>query len=216
MTKYSAFVAKPEQLPIYLRQAFRSATAGTPGPVHLDLEGLAGQAVVDQEADLEVIIEEQLCPGAALPARSRQGSIRAALQRLAQAQRPVIVVGGGVTASGARTEVIALAEKLSIPVATALNAKAMFPADHPLAVGVPGSYSRACANQVLCEADLVFFIGSHTGGQVTNNYVIPPQGTPVIQLDINAEEIGRNYPIQVGLMGMRAIRCAQCSRKPKS
>ena len=127
--------------------------------------------------------------------------VTAALQLLTQAKRPVIVAGGGVTASGARAELIALAEKLSIPVATSLNAKAMFPADHPLAVGVPGSYSRACANQALCEADLVFFIGSHTGGQVTNSYAIPPQGTPIIQLDINPEEIGRNYPIQVGMQG---------------
>ncbi|MEM7342871.1 MAG: thiamine pyrophosphate-binding protein [Chloroflexota bacterium] len=127
--------------------------------------------------------------------------ITEALQLLTQAERPVIVAGGGVTASDARAELIALAEKFSIPVATSLNAKAMFPADHPLAVGTPGSYSRACANQTLCEADLVFFIGSHTGGQVTNGYQIPPQGTPIIQLDINAEEIGRNYPIKTGMQG---------------
>jgi acetolactate synthase-1/2/3 large subunit len=113
----------------------------------------------------------------------------------------MIVAGGGVTASGARNELIELAEKLSIPVATALNAKAMFPAEHPLAVGTPGLYSRACANQAISEADLVFFIGSHTGGQVTNGYQIPAQGTPIIQLDINPAEIGRNYPIQVGLQG---------------
>ena len=107
----------------------------------------------------------------------------------------------GVTASDARAELLAFAEKLSIPVATSLNAKAMFPSDHPLAVGTPGSYSRACANQAVCEADLVFFIGSHTGGQVTNGYKIPPQGTPIIQLDINPDELGRNYPIQLGMQG---------------
>lgn len=201
VTKYEAFVATPAQLPVYLRQAFRSATTGTPGPVHLELEGLEGKFVVDQEAMLEVIIEKQFAQLPPFRPEADVESIRAALQQLAQAQRPVIVAGGGVTASGAKAELIALAERLSIPVATALNAKTMFPPDHPLAVGVPGSYSRACANQVLCEADLVFFIGSHTGGQVTNNYTIPPQGTPVIQLDINAEEIGRNYPVQVGLHG---------------
>ena len=57
----------------------------------------------------------------------------------------------------------------------------------PLALGVPGLYSRACANQALCEADLVFFIGSHSGSQVTHSYQIPPQGTPIIQLDINPQ-----------------------------
>ncbi len=201
VTKSSAFVAKPEQLPVYLRQAFRAATTGTPGPTHLDLEGIDGKAVVDQSAELEVLIERQFAQVPPFRPAADQESMVVALRLLTQAQRPVIVAGGGVTASGARTELIALAEKLSIPVATALNAKAMFPADHPLAVGVPGSYSRACANQALCEADLVFFIGSHTGGQVTNQYVIPPQGTPIIQLDINPAEIGRNYAIQVGLQG---------------
>ena len=66
------------------------------------------------------------------------------------------MAGGGVTTSDASAELIVLAEKLSIPVATSLNAKAMFPADHELAIGTPGSYSRACANQAMFETDLVF------------------------------------------------------------
>ena len=201
VTKYSGFVATPEQLPVYLRQAFRSSTSGTPGPAHLDLEGLAGQVVVDHEADLEVIIEESFSQLPPFRPEAESEKVVEALQLLTTAKRPIIVAGGGVTASGARDELVSLAEKLSIPVATSLNAKAMFPSDHPLAVGVPGSYSRACANQAVCEADLVFFIGSHTGGQVTNGYRIPPQGTPIIQLDINPEELGRNYPIQLGMQG---------------
>ena len=184
-----------------LRQAFRAATTGTPGPAHLDLDGLAGQAVFDKEADLEVIVEEPFTRVPAFRPEAGGDQIARALNRLAQAQRPVIVAGGGVTASDARAELIAFAEKLSIPVATALNAKAMFPSDHPLAVGMPGNYSRECSNRIMCEADLVFFIGSHAGGQVTHGYRIPPQGTPTIQLDINGEELGRNYALDVGLQG---------------
>lgn len=201
VTKASTHVAKPQDLPHLLRQAFRTATTGTPGPVHLDLEGFTGQEIADREADLQVIVEQQFAQLPPFRPEAEAEQITAALHLLVAAQRPVIVAGGGVTASDARAELIAFAEKLAIPVATALNAKAMFPADHPLAVGVPGSYSRACANQALCEADLVFFIGSHAGGQVTNGYLIPSQGTPIIQLDINPAEIGRNYPIQVGLQG---------------
>ena len=201
VTRYGAFVGSPEQLPSYLRQAFRSATSGTPGPVHLDLEGIAGQAVVDQEADLEVVIEEMFASVPAFRPIAEPERIEEALHLLSHAERPVIVAGGGVVASDAGAELVALAEKLSIPVATALNAKAMFPAGHPLAVGTPGSYSRACANQAICEADLVFFVGSHAGGQVTHGYRIPPQGTPIIQLDINPAEIGRNYPIRTGMQG---------------
>ena len=178
VTKYSALVNTTEQLPIYLRQAFRSATSGTPGPTHLDLEGLAGQVVIDKEADLEVVIEDMFAHLPPFRPEAEVEKVTAALQILNDAERPVIVAGGGVTASDARNELIAFAEKLSIPVATALNAKAMFPSDHPLAVGVPGSYSRECANRALCETDLVFFIGSHTGGQVTNGYTIPLKAHP--------------------------------------
>ena len=201
VTKFSAYVSRPEELSLHLRQAFRSATAGTPGPTHLDLQGIDGSRVVDVEADLQVDVDTMFAGIPPFRPTADQASIDNALNLLLQAQRPVIVAGGGVTASDARTELIALAEMLSIPVATALNAKAMFPADHPLAVGVPGSYSRASSNQILCQADLVFYIGSHSGGQVTNNYTIPPAGATVIQLDINAEEIGRNYPVAVGLQG---------------
>ncbi len=201
VTKYSAYVAKPEELSHHLRQAFRSATSGTPGPTHLDLQAIDGGAVVNVEADLTVEVDAQFAQLPPFRPSAADETISAALELLAAAERPVIVAGGGVTASAARAELIALAEKLSIPVATALNAKAMFPADHPLAVGLPGSYSRACANQIVCEADLLFYIGSHTGGQLTNNYSIPPPGARVIQLDINPAEIGRNYALTLGLQG---------------
>ena len=201
VSKYSAYVSTPEHLPVYLRQAFRAATTGTPGPAHLDFEGIAGQGVVEPEADLEVIVEEAFTRLPPFRPEAEPSAIDAALQLLNRAQRPVIVAGGGVVASDARNELIELAEKLAVPVATSLNAKNMFPSDHILAVGVPGSYSRACSNQLMYEADLVFFVGSHAGGQVTNSYQIPPQGTPIIQLDVNPEEIGRNYPVQVGLQG---------------
>ncbi len=201
VTKYSAYVSKPEELSHHLRQAFRAATTGTPQPTHLDLEGIDGGGVVDVEANLDVIVEPHFASVPPFRPVADQESIAAALHLLQTAHRPVIVAGGGVTASAARSELIALAEKLLIPVATALNAKAMFPSDHPLAVGLPGSYSRSCANQILCEADLVFYIGSHTGGQLTNNYSVPPPGVQVIQLDINPAEIGRNYLVEVGLHG---------------
>ena len=201
VTKYQATVHTADTLPQYLRQAFRSAVSGTPGPTHLDLENIAGEVIAEGELDADLIIEQQFKQVPPFRPVADAGTIVKALELLSGASKPVIVAGGGVTASGAREELIALAEKLSIPVATALNAKAMFPADHPLAVGTPGNYSRECSNRILCKADLVFFIGSHTGGQLTLDFRIPPQGTPVIQLDINAEEIGRNYAVEVGLQG---------------
>jgi len=103
--------------------------------------------------------------------------------------------------SGAEAELVKLAELLQIPLATSLNAKAALSDDHPLNVGVPGTYSRWCANRVLSEADLVFFVGSHAGGQVTTNWQVPRPGVAAIQLDIDPEELGRNYPLQAALLG---------------
>src|SRR5437879_13093325 len=118
----------------------------------------------------------------------------AALSHLQDGQRPVIVAGGGVRASGASAELVALAQALQIPVATSLNGKDTIPGNHPLSVGVAGTYSRESANRVVNRAELVCFIGSETGGMTTHFWAVPKIGTPTIQIDIDAEAIGRNYP----------------------
>ena len=201
VTKYSVPVDSAEQLPFLLRQALREATSGAPGPVHLDLEGTSGDVVMEGEADLEVIIEENFTRVPAYRPEPEAAMVRAAAQVLSAAQRPVIVAGGGVTASGAQQEVVQLAEMMSIPVATSLNAKTAIPDGHPLSVGVCGSYSRTCANRLVSEADLVLYIGSHTGSQVTNEWTVPSLDTPVIQIDIDPSELGRSYPAKATLQG---------------
>src|SRR5256884_4029657 len=125
----------------------------------------------------------------------------AALAHWQAAQRPVIVAGGGVRASGAAPELVALAEALAIPVATSLNGKDSIPATHPLSVGVVGTYSRESANRAVNEADLVCFVGTETGGMTTHFWAVPKIGTPAIQIDINAEALGRNYPLQAAVLG---------------
>ena len=201
VTKYSVPVDSVEQLPFLLRQALREATSGAPGPVHLDLEGTSGNVVMEGEADLEVIIEENFTRVPAYRPEPEAAMVRAAAQVLSAAQRPVIVAGGGVTASGAQQEVVQLAEMMSIPVATSLNAKTAIPDGHRLSVGVCGSYSRTCANRLVSEADLVLYIGSHTGSQVTNEWTVPSLDTPVIQIDIDPSELGRSYPAKATLQG---------------
>ncbi len=201
VTKFSAVVDNAEQLPHLLRQAFREATTGAPAPVHLDVQGMTGDFATEAEGDLEVIFESTFAQRPAFRPEADLESVRAAARALTSAQRPVIVAGGGVTSSGAQQEVVELAEMLNIPVATSLNAKGAIPDNHPLAVGVVGSYSRWCANRVVSEADLVFYIGSHTGSQVTNEWRVPSPGTPVIQIDIDPAELGRTYPAEVAMHG---------------
>ncbi len=201
VTKSSAPVTTLEQLPRLLRQAFRDATTGAPGPAHLDLLGHQGQAVENPEADLDILTE---APFASIPPHRpapEREAVRNAARALCEAERPVIVAGGGVTSSSAGGEVVAVAERLQIPVATSLNGKETLLETHPLNVGVVGRYSRWCANRVVSEADLVFFIGSGTGDLVTNGWTVPKPGTAVIQIDIDPAELGRSYPNLVGLCG---------------
>jgi len=201
VTKFSAYVERVEQLPYLMRQAFREATSGTPMPVHLDLQGMAANVIMQTEGDLELVVEDSFTHRPAFRPEASPDTVLKATQRLSAAQRPVIVAGGGVTASQAEREVVELAEMLSIPVATSLNAKGCITENHPLSVGVVGSYSRWCANRVVAEADLVIFVGSHTGSQVTNEWRVPVEGTPVIQIDIDPSELGRSYPNEVSLHG---------------
>ena len=200
VTKANYSVDSVERFPDLLRQAFRVATSGTPGPVHLELRGNAGQ-MLDKEGDFDLTWEERHKKFPAFRPAAEPEAVKAAIAALKRAAKPIIVAGGGAAASGAGAEIIKLAETLSIPIATSLHAKAIVPDAHPLNVGVPGSYSRWCANKAVQAADLVFFIGSHSGGQVTNGWQIPKLGTATIQLDINPEELGRNYPNAVSLCG---------------
>ena len=200
VTKFNARVDTIERLPDMLLQAFRSATTSTPGPVHLEIQGHLAE-LEDQSADLDIVVEERFQHLPPFRPVAEPDAVAEAVEALNSAERPVIVAGGGVRTSGAGAELVALAEKLQIPVATALNAKSVIPGTHPLNVGVPGVYSRKSANRALLETDLVFFAGSHTGSQVTHLWELPPAGTRVIQLDINPEELGRHYPNEISLMG---------------
>ena len=201
-TKSSARVDTVTRLPDTLRQAFRAATTGTPGPAHLELAGHLGD--LEQEAaDLEVIAEPQF--GRVPPLRTAPDpqTCERPPELLGEASRPIIVAGGGARTSGAGPELLALAERLAIPVATSLNAKELLPGDHPLTVGVVGTYSRKSANRAVLAADLVFFVGSHTGSQVTAKWRVPRPGTTVIQLDIDPAELGA--PLSQSRLALRAM-----------
>jgi len=209
VTKFSAQVDDVKRLPDLMRQAFRAATTGAPGPAHLRLSGLHGGAIGDAEAELAPLVEERFKQVPAFRPEPEPSRVREALAVFAQAQRPMIVAGGGVVSSGAQAELVEFAEKLQIPVTTSLNAKAAMLDRNPLNVGVAGVYSRSCANKALAEADLVFFIGSHTGGQLTTSWKVPEPGVTVIQLDIDPEELGRNYPNAVSLIGDAKVTLRQ-------
>lgn len=200
VTKFNATIDDVSRIPDMVRQAFRVATSGTPGPVHLQFRGNEGQIDLE-EADMEPLVEALFAKVPPFRPEPDSASVLAALKVLQEAARPVIVAGGGVRASGAGAELLALAERLGIPVATSLNGKDSIPGNHPLSVGVVGTYSRESANRVVAQADTVCFIGTEAGSMTTHFWAVPKIGVTAVQIDIEPQALGRNYPLKAAVLG---------------
>ncbi len=202
VTKFSADVAEAADLPRLLRQAWREAMTGSPRPAHLDLYGRSAAVVesgtVSEPAGADPALQLTMPPYRPTPP---DYEIERATAKLRAANRIVIIAGTGAAASGAGTELLALGEALAAPIGTSLGGRGIIPTQHRLSIGCPGNYAAPPANQIVHEADLVLFIGCHTGDQVTHTWRIPPLQTQVVQIDIDPSELGRSYPHTLGLMG---------------
>ncbi|MBC25124.1 MAG: acetolactate synthase [Rhodobiaceae bacterium] len=201
VTKLNATVDSANRFPDMLNQAFRVAVSGSPGPVHLQFKGNEGQ--VDQESFDETIptsIDESVSSVPPYRPKPDIAQIKKAMDIINNASKPILVVGGGVRWSKAGVLIDEISKKLKIPVATSLNAKDVINSTNPLNVGVVGTYSRGSANKSVLAADLAIFVGTDLGGMVTNFWTIPQIGIKAIHIDIDPEVLGRNYPLEVGIM----------------
>ena len=200
VTKFNATIDDVNRFSDMMEQAFRVATSGSPGPVHLQFRG--NEAQIDlEETEVEVTINEiniQIPPHRPICA---DRVLKKALEAIQKASKPIIVAGGGARHSGCSKELLTFAEKLSIPIATSLNGKDLINSNHPLSCGVVGTYSRESANLSVKEADLVIFIGSETGSMTTHFWAVPSSKVRVIQIDIEPENLGRNYNLEVAIHG---------------
>jgi acetolactate synthase-1/2/3 large subunit len=196
-TKWNVKITRSDRAAEIMRDAFQVATSGCPGPVHVNLRYDASSGEADVP-DLHVDPAYRGYP--AKRSRPSPDDVKAVLDVISKAQKPVIVAGGGVTISRAWDEVIRLAETLAAPVATTLNGKGAIPDAHPLSIGVVGRYSRSSANKIVDEADVVFFVGSRAGGMSTDNWSTPGQDAEIVQLDIEPEVIGRNYDTRASMV----------------
>ena len=197
VTKYSAMVTTAESLAHHLRRALRLALTGRPGPVHLNVP-----------VDLwEKPAEEDWFDPKTYRPDSRAFD-RLAVQRagevLVGARYPVILAGSGVASANAGEHLRALAELLPARVATSPRAKGVFPEDDPRSLGVLGNAGHRDARDAVLgeEVDVLFAVGASLGETTTFNWT--PRLRPrhaLIQLDVDADRIGRNYPVDVPLVG---------------
>ena len=210
VTKWQATVPDAATLPALVRQAFREATTGRPGPVALFLP----QDVLDGPAPDYVPLPPSRVGGfpAFRPAPDPD-DVAAAAAMLQGARRPFILAGGGVLHSGAGTDLTALAEALSAAVGTTLSGKGAIAEDHPLSVGVTGSMGTSAAAAALAEADVVLLAGTKAGSGPTFGWTLPAPGQAIVQLDLDPAELGRAFPVAAAVLadarpGLRGLLTA--------
>jgi acetolactate synthase-1/2/3 large subunit len=193
ITKHNFRVTEPKTLPEVMKRAFLIATTGRYGPVHIDLPvDILQEEITDEDMKKQVRVPK--------PKRNLTGLLDA-VKLLESAERPTILVGGGVTWSRAGPEITQLAEILTAPIATTLMAKGSIPENHPLVLGVCGMHGKQVANYALNNCDVLLAIGTRFSDRVTGKLSEFGTKTKVVHVDIDSSEIGKNVKGRVGLVG---------------
>ncbi|MBI5116915.1 thiamine pyrophosphate-binding protein [Candidatus Poribacteria bacterium] len=187
------------QLPHIMQRAFSHMLCGRRGPVLIDLP-------MDVQADCaDVKIPDPQEHKCATRVKPDPASVEQAARLLATAERPVILAGGGVISSQAWEELKVLAEFIGAAVVTTMMGKSCFPENHPLYGWHAGSKGTTVGNTLCSQADVLLAVGCRFADETASSYrhgvsfSIPP--TKLIHADVDAAEIGKNYPIEVGLIG---------------
>lgn len=200
VTKAQFKVYSPQILPELVGSAFRIASSGRPGPVVLDVpHDVFDAKYEDGSVNLDINYEYGTYPWyRPLPDLK---DVRKAVNMLVDAEKPLIIAGGGARIAGAGKALLDLAETLRVPVATTFSGKGVFPENHPLACGVVGNMGTTCARVFLEEADVVFLIGFKSAQNSTFNWTLPRKGTKVIHLDVDPTEIGKVFKTDLMMVG---------------
>lgn len=195
-TKYSFQPRAAAEIPEVVKKAVYIAESGRPGPVLVDIPKDVQQATADMKfPDLIKVRGYNPNVEADLSEMAR------AVELLFNAERPIIMAGGGVILSGAFSELQALAELVKIPVVTTFKGKGAFPENHPLAMGPIGMHGHAEANKIILEADCIVAVGARFSDRSVGKFDEFGKGMSIIHMDIDPAEIGKNKSVDVALVG---------------
>ena len=220
ITKGTFRVTTQSTLPNTVRYSFQLASAGRSGPVVFDIPA----DVFKEEWDESAIEVEGNPRSGRFPAwrtHPDPADVAAVAKVLGDAERPVIVAGGGVALSQAWDALRSLAERFQMPVATTISGKGVFPDDHLLAAGVMGGqYGAESANQVVAAADVVFLVGMKSSQQVTSAWTQPASTQRIVHLDVDPAEVGKVFPVEAGMVadaraGLEALVTACADARPE-
>jgi thiamine pyrophosphate-dependent acetolactate synthase large subunit-like protein len=193
VAKWAECINSAGRIPQMLRYAFTLLRSGRPGPVVLEVP----VDVANEEAPGEAVASYTPVKGWR-PAADPQ-DVKSALRAVLAARSPVMMVGQGVLYGEAWEEVRELAERLEVPVLTTLNGKSAFPEDHPLSLGCGGRSVPGPVAHFLQKADLVLGVGTSF---TRSGYIVPiPPGKTMVQITINEDDVNKDYPIDLAVVG---------------
>jgi len=195
ITKYNFQVQRASEIPRIIKTAFYIASTGRPGPVLVDLPKDTQIEIDEIEFNDNIEIR-----GYRPNYEPHPLQIERAAELLANAERPVIIAGGGVIGSGASSELIALAELLLAPVATTLMGKGCISEDHPLCLGLLGMHGTIASNLTVSEADVLLAVGMRFSDRTTGNVEKFCPDAKIIHIDIDTAEIGKNVQPHVPIV----------------
>ncbi len=193
VTKHSFIVKRIEDLAHSLREAFRIAGSGRKGPVLVDIPKNITLASTDYTPQPAVRMTPAQPP--------RAVCLERAVQAIRAARQPLLYIGGGVISSGASVELIALAQRLDIPVASSMMGLGGFPADHPLYLGMIGMHGAYAANRAAQECDLLIAAGARFSDRVAGNRAQFAPKAKIIHMDIDPAEMDKNLFAEYHLRG---------------
>ena len=202
MTKYTTLATSPKEAVLGTQMAIKHAVSGRPGPTTVLMRSAAIGGQVDVESP-PFIHNAAGFLNTAKPA-SAPVDIQKALEILSESRRPVIIAGNGVHVAGAHSALQQLAEKLAIPVATSYKGKSAISEDHPLALGMVGTYGQETANRAVGDSDTILVVGALLRSQETVGErpdIFDPNKQRIIQIDIDERNAGWSFPVELGLIG---------------
>jgi acetolactate synthase-1/2/3 large subunit len=197
ITKHNYLVTHVEDLARTIREAFHIARTGRPGPVLIDVPKDV------QNARCEFVYPEGEIPypRRRIPAQVPTEQLERAAEMINKAERPVILAGHGVLIGGAMQQVREFAEKAQIPVALTLLGLGVFPASHPLCLGMMGMHGEAYANRAVQSADLLIALGMRFDDRVTGNLKTYAKNAKKIHVEIDPSEIAKNVQVDLPILG---------------
>ncbi len=199
VVKHSYLVRDARELPRIVEEAFYLAESGRPGPVLIDLPKDVLNTFLEPEPE-ESKPAFQL-PGYTVPEAGDPQAILTAAQMLQEARRPVLLAGHGALIAGAGEVLLALAEKLQVPVTNTLLGKGAFPESHPLALGMLGMHGTAYANRAVEHCDLIMSVGSRWDDRIVGKLSEFCPRARKIPVDIDPAEINKVVRVDCAIVG---------------